>query len=455
VATTRGHSMKVRVACAHVLAGVLRGEGSLNTLLPAYQARIADSDSALLQELCFGTLRWYPALELLLAALMDKPLKAKDAEISGLLAAGLYQLRAMRTPDHAAVNETVAACQALKRPWARAVANGVLRRYLRERETLETRLRGDPRFTSAHPAWLRDALIAAWPTEAPALLAANNGRPPMTLRINARRTTRDAYLALLAAQGSAARPADFAATALYLAEPVAVEHLPHFADGWASVQDEAAQLCADILAPRAGDRALDACSAPGGKTCHLLEHQPALGELVALDVDAGRLARVADNLRRLELDATLKVADAADTAQWWDGQPFDRILLDAPCSASGVIRRHPDIKLLRQPADIPRLAETQRQLLAALWPTLKAGGQLLYATCSVLPEENDQVVAAFAAGQPDAELLAIDAPWGLATPCGRQLLPTTDGHDGFYYALLAKRGAPPHRDPSGSGTEQP
>lgn len=445
--------MKVRVACAHVLAGVLRGEASLNTLLPAYQARVADSDRALLQELCFGTLRWYPALELLLAALMDKPLKTRDAEISGLLAAGLYQLRAMRTPDHAAVNETVGACQALKRPWARGVANGVLRRYLRERETLEARLRGNPQFTSAHPAWLREALTAAWPAEAAALLAANNDHPPMTLRINPRHTTRDAYLALLAEQGFAARPADFATTALYLAEPVAVERLPHFADGWASIQDEAAQLCAGILAPETSHRVLDACSAPGGKACHLLEHQPALGELVALDVDAGRLARVADNLRRLGLDATLKVADATDPAQWWDGQPFERILLDAPCSATGVIRRHPDIKLLRQPADIPRLADTQQRLLAALWPALKPGGQLLYATCSVLAEENDAVVAAFLASQPDALLVPISAPWGLATRCGRQLLPTADGHDGFYYALLAKPVTLQQPASSGSGIE--
>jgi 16S rRNA (cytosine967-C5)-methyltransferase len=430
--------LKAREACARVLAAVLRQEGSLNTLLPAALERVATADRALVQELCYGTLRWYPALELLLGALIDKPLKAKDAEITMLLAAGLYQLRDMRTPDHAAVNETVAACQALKRPWARGLANAVLRRFVRERDSLEAALAANPQFTSAHPAWLRKALEAAWPGQADHIFTANNSRPPMTLRVNARHTDRDSYLTLLANAGIGARPAALAATAIYLDEPQPVDRLPCFGEGWVSVQDEAAQLCAALLAPLPGERLLDACSAPGGKACHLLEQQPAIAELIALDIDDERLKRVTDNLQRLGLSATLRTADAADIASWWDGQPFDRILLDAPCSASGVIRRHPDIKLLRQPTDIGRLAETQRALLTALWATLKPGGQLLYATCSVLPAENDAVVRAFVESQPNARLAAIASPWGVATPCGRQLLPTPGGPDGFYYALLDK-----------------
>ena len=446
--------MKAREACARVLGAVLRNEASLNSLLPLYLAKVPVAERALAQELCYGTLRWYPALELLLAALIDKPLKPKDAEITGLLAAGLSQLRAMRTPDHAAVNETVAACQALKRPWARGLANGVLRRFLRERDALEQALAANPQFTSAHPTWLRDALARAWPAEAPALFAANNSRPPMTLRVNTRHQTREAYLALLADSAIGARPAPFASTGIYLAEPTAVDRLPGFERGWASVQDEAAQLCAGLLAPAPGERVLDACGAPGGKACHLLEAQPALAELVALDVDGERLRRVADNLDRLGLRATLKAADGAAIASWWDGQPFDRILLDAPCSASGVIRRHPDIKQLRQPADIGRLAQTQGRLLAALWTTLKPGGRLLYATCSVLPAENDDVIAAFLANQDDARAVALDVPWGLATAHGRQLLQTVDGPDGFFYAVLDKQAPAPPAGPS-PGNPQP
>lgn len=434
--------MKVRVACAKVLAGVLRGEASLNTLLPALLPQVDAADRGLLQELCYGTLRWYPALDVLLGVLLEKPLKAKDAEITALLAAGLYQLREMRTPDHAAVNETVAACQSLKRPWAKGLANGVLRRYLRERDSLEARLQANPAFTSAHPDWLRRALEDAWPTQAAELFAANNARPPMTLRVNRRKTTRHDYLALLTAQGIAAQAAPFADDGIYLDEATAVERLPHFADGWASVQDEAAQLCAPLLDPQPGEKLLDACSAPGGKTCHLLEYQPALGGLLALDVDAERLKRVEENLGRLGLDATVVAADAAATDEWWDGTPFDRILLDAPCSATGVIRRHPDIKLLRQPEDIDRLAAIQGSLLHALWETLRPGGRLLYTTCSVLPAENDQVVTAFIASQSDARQIVIAAPWGIATAAGRQLLPQQGGNDGFYYALLEKNHQP-------------
>lgn len=430
--------MKVRVACAKVLAAVLRGEASLNTLLPALLPQVDAADRGLLQELCYGTLRWYPALDVLLGELLAKPLKAKDAEITALLAAGLYQLREMRTPDHAAVNETVAACQALKRPWAKGLANGILRRYLRERDSLEASLQANPAFTSAHPDWLRSALASAWPAQAEELFAANNARPPFTLRVNRSKTTRADYLALLAAQGIDAQAAPFADNGIYLAEATTIDRLPHFAEGWASVQDEAAQLCAPLLAPQAGERLLDACSAPGGKTCHLLEYQPDLADLVALDVDAERLERVADNLARLGLKATLVAADATATDKWWDGSAFDRILLDAPCSASGVIRRHPDIKLLRQPEDIDRLAAIQLRLLDALWGTLKPGGRLLYTTCSVLPAENDQVVLAFLDKQHDARQVQIPAAWGIATSAGRQCLPQPGGNDGFYYALLEK-----------------
>ncbi|MAT50598.1 MAG: 16S rRNA (cytosine(967)-C(5))-methyltransferase [Porticoccaceae bacterium] len=435
--------MKVRVACARILAGVIRGEASLNTLLPEYAAKVSSTERGLLQELCYGTSRWYPALEVLVNQLLVKPLKSRDADIMALLTSGLYQLRAMRTPEHAAVNETVSACQALKKPWAKALANGVLRRYLREREQLEARLAGEAGFQSAHPPWLEQALRSAWGLRATSIMDANNQRPPMTLRVNENKISRADYLATLSRAGLTAKPASCADSGIYLDEPTNVEALPGFDDGLVSVQDEAAQLCASLLTPMAGDRILDACCAPGGKTCHLLEYQPALSSLTALDIDPQRLVRVRENLARLDLEARTLPADAAHPDQWWDGQPFDRILLDAPCSATGVIRRHPDIKLLRRATDIAPLAATQLRLLQALWPTLKPGGRLLYCTCSVLPEENDQVIAAFI-NTPgfDARPVALDAPWGEATAQGRQLFPETGGTDGFYYALLEKPQTP-------------
>ncbi len=429
----------VHTAGALVLAGIVRGEGSLASLLPPQLDRVSQRDRGLLMEMCYGTLRWYPALEAILRHLMDKPLKARDAEITALLAAALYQLRVMRTPDHAAVNEAVAATRALKRPWARGLVNGLLRRYLREREAIDRALAGDPAYTSAHPAWLRTMLAKAWPEQSGAIFHANNSRPPMTLRVNRRQGTRQGYQDALAEAGITARAANFAGDALYLAEPVPVESLPGFAEGRVSVQDEASQLAADLLDPAPGQRVLDACCAPGGKTCHILESQPALSELVALDIDGERLARVTENLDRLGLSATLQAADAGEPEVWWDGRPFQRILVDAPCSATGVIRRHPDIKLLRQQADIDKLAARQLALLQALWPTLDAGGVMLYTTCSVLPVENGSVIARFVDQQENCQLLPLDMPWGVATGHGRQLLPAVDGCDGFYYAMLRKR----------------
>jgi 16S rRNA (cytosine967-C5)-methyltransferase len=265
----------------------------------------------------------------------------------------------------------------------------------------------------------------------------------MTLRVNTAKASRDHYLALLAEAAIGARPASFAATGIYLENPVAVDQLPGFADGWVSVQDEASQLCAPLLHPMPGHRVLDACCAPGGKTCHILETEPGLSELVALDIDAGRLDKVRQNLSRLNLSATITAADASDLGAWWDGRPFDRILLDAPCSATGVIRRHPDIKLLRTPADIDKLGEIQHKLLSTLWATLKPGGKLLYTTCSVLPEENDQVIATFLQNKGDCLPQPLSLVTGIATPYGHQLLPCPNGNDGFYYSLLQKTGATP------------
>jgi 16S rRNA (cytosine967-C5)-methyltransferase len=341
-------------------------------------------------------------------------------------------------PSHAAVAETVGAARRLHKAWAAALVNATLRGFLREREQLLAALDTDPVSALAHPAWLLDELRAAWPQQWQAIAAANNVRPPMTLRVNPRHGDAAAWRTRLTTAGHPAATVAAAPSALQLDAPCDVKILPGFATGALSVQDAAAQLAAPLLAVRPGQRVLDACAAPGGKTCHLLESQPALAELVALDRSAERLERVRENLVRLGGTARLVAADAAEVDSWWDGKPFERILLDAPCSGSGVIRRHPDIKLLRRPEDLVHLAGEQQRLLRAVWPLLAPGGRLLYATCSVLPVENERQISHFLADYEEAEELPITAEWGHPRDHGRQILPGEAGMDGFFYALLQR-----------------
>ncbi|WP_457788430.1 16S rRNA (cytosine(967)-C(5))-methyltransferase RsmB [Pseudomonas sp. PL-6] len=433
--------MNPRLAAARALTAVLSGKASLGSSLPPQLDKVEHHDRALAQDLAFGAARWQPRLQLLADRLLDKPFKAADKDVEALLLIGLYQLLHSRIPEHAAIGETVGCAGALKKPWAKGLLNAVLRRAQREHEALFAELERDPVLHTAHPRWLQKALKAHWPEHWQAICAANNAHPPLILRVNRRHGSRDAYLEELRSAGLAAEPCTFSRDGVRLLQPCDVTTLPGFKQGRVSVQDEAAQLAAELLELAPGQRVLDACAAPGGKTCHLLEVEPALREVVAVDLEAKRLARVRENLERLQLDATLIAADARDTATWWDGTPFQRILLDAPCSATGVIRRHPDIKLTRQPEDIPALAQLQGELLDALWPTLAPGGVLLYATCSVLPTENSETVAAFLARTPDAQEVTIAGDFGLQSPQGRQLLPQLDGHDGFYYAKLIKTAA--------------
>jgi 16S rRNA (cytosine967-C5)-methyltransferase len=430
--------MNPRLAAARALAAVLSGKASLNSSLPAQLDKVDERDRGLTQDLAFGTARWQPRLDLLAAQLLQKPFKAADADVQALLLVGLYQLFYTRIPAHAAIGETVGCADKLKKPWAKALLNAVLRRAQREGEALLAGMERDPVVRTAHPRWLQKALKAFWPEQWEAICAANNAHPPMILRINRRHHGRDAYLALLAEAGIGASACQYSRDGIVLAEACDVHGLPGFADGWVSVQDEAAQLSADLLELAPGQRVLDACCAPGGKTCHLLEAEPGLAHMVAIDLEAKRLTRVRENLDRLKLDAELIACDARDTASWWDGKPFQRILLDAPCSATGVIRRHPDIKLTRQADDIPALAALQGELLDALWPTLEVGGMLLYATCSSLPTENTEVIDAFLARTPGARELDLATEAGLRQPHGRQLLAQEGGHDGFYYAKLIK-----------------
>jgi len=432
--------MNVRAAAAEVIAGVLRGQ-SLSALLPQYSTKIEEKDRALLKELCFGTMRWYPQIAIILKELIKKPLREKDLEIQGLVACGIYQLMHMRKAEHAVTNETVSATHKLNRQWAKGLVNGVLRSFQRQKQDLLAAHANNPVFTTAHPKWLLKHISASWPEDLAAdIVSANNERAPMVLRVNAMRNSRQRYLDMLAQADIEASPTEHSEQGIILASPRDVTELPGFDQGAVSVQDEAAQLAASLLQLRDGDSVLDACCAPGGKTCHILETRSDLGSVLAIDLEPRRLLRVEENLNRLGLNAEIKATDAADLDHWWNGQPFERILLDAPCSASGVIRRHPDIKILRKPADIVKLASIQRRLLERLWQTLSTDGILLYATCSVLPEENDQVIAQFMTDNADAALLTIEADWGITTDFGRQLFPTINGSDGFYYARLQKKG---------------
>ncbi|WP_263263611.1 16S rRNA (cytosine(967)-C(5))-methyltransferase RsmB [Pseudomonas sp. RIT-PI-S] len=430
--------MTPRLAAARALAAVLNGKASLNSALPIQLERVEARDRGLTQELAFGTARWEPRLALLAQQLLQKPFKAADADLYALLLLGLYQLFYTRIPAHAAIAETVGCADALKKTWAKGLLNAVLRGAQREGEALLANLERDPVVRTAHPRWLQKALKAAWPEQWEAVCAANNEHPPMTLRVNRRHHSRDAYLALLADAGIAASACQFSTDGITLANALDVNGLPGFAEGWVSVQDEAAQLAASLLELKPGQRVLDACCAPGGKTCHLLEHTPALGYVLGIDLEAKRLQRVEQNLARLGLSAELRAADGRDTAAWWDGVPFQRILLDAPCSATGVIRRHPDIKLTRQADDIPALASLQGELLDAMWGALEVGGILLYATCSVLPMENSDTIGAFLSRTPGARELDLPLVAGVRQPHGRQLFPQSGQHDGFYYAKLMK-----------------
>ncbi len=395
-------------------------------------------DRAFARRLTFGVLRWKTSLDWMTGQLLERPLRRKDRDVQRLLWLGIYQLWKDDTADHAAVHATADTARALGKPWAVGLINAVLRNFLRRRETLEAALAGEEA-RYAHPDWMLKRLQADWPEDWEAITEANNTPAPLWLRHNRGEGGRAAAEAALRDCGFNLTHHPLAPDALALTPPAAVQAIPGFADGVFSVQDPAAQLAAPLMDLAPGQRVLDACAAPGGKTGHLLEQEPGI-DLLALDRSPERLERVRENLSRLRLEATLRAADATRPADWWDGRPFDRILLDAPCTALGVIRRHPDIKWLRSPEQVDEATNLQARLLAALWPLLNPGGILVYATCSVLSCENNEQIQAFLAAQGDA---ACTGPTGFgrdAAP-GRQLLPGEEGTDGFYYAILRKTSA--------------
>ncbi|MEE9157333.1 MAG: 16S rRNA (cytosine(967)-C(5))-methyltransferase RsmB [Gammaproteobacteria bacterium] len=428
-----------RAVAARILGEVMGQGRSLSSTLPRYLTPVPDTrERAFTQELCYGVLRWLPRLDFLLGLLLDRPLKPKDLDVRALLLIGLYQLDELQTPAHAAVSATVEAAQLLTKPWAGPLINAILRRYLRESDRLLTKLARSSEALYAHPQWLLDAFRTAWPDDWQQIAKANNQRPPLTLRVNRQQCARDAYLSELARSGFKGRLAAHAPDAIVLEAPVAVSELPGFESGRVSVQDAAAQLAAPLLELKPGQRVLDACAAPGGKTTHILETEPAIGSLTALEADRERMQLLEETLRRCRQTAEVVLGDASHPSKWWNKKCFDRILLDSPCTATGVIRRHPDIKTLRRQEDVRSVTKLQCQLLEALWPLLTSTGKLLYATCSVLAEENDAQIEHFLRQRPDAQLQTIQASWGRPTRVGRQILPGEDDMDGFFYACLQK-----------------
>lgn len=428
-----------RARAAAILSDLVAGSGSLSGKLREHKDL---ADYPLLQETCYGCCRWFHLLDAILSQLLSKPIKAKDSELRCLLIVGLYQLRELSVPDYAVINESVSAVVALKKPWAKSLVNAVLRNYLRKQEEIADSLAKEKDAVRySFPEWLYAEICNQWPQQARSIFHNSNSRPPMTLRVNRLEKTRDEVLASIAQVEfmPAASAGSYAPSAVYLQQPRAVQEIPGFDEGWLSIQDEASQLVPKLLQLEPNLRVLDACAAPGGKTCHILESEQSLTELVVLDLAPARLERITENLERLHLRASLQAADAADTDQWWDGTQFDRILLDAPCSATGVIRRHPDIKLLRSPQEVDQLVQTQARLLNALWACLKPGGLLLYTTCSILQQENQQFIANFLNTADNAKYERITADWGVECNNGRQLLPgDSSGPDGFFYSLLRK-----------------
>ncbi|ARF47979.1 16S rRNA (cytosine(967)-C(5))-methyltransferase RsmB [Pantoea stewartii] len=425
-------SSNLRSLSAQLIERVVDKGESLNTVLPAAQKKVADKDAALVQEICFGVLRTLPHLEALIGKLMERPLTGKQRTLHFLIMVGLYQLLYTRVPAHAALAETVAGAEVLKRANLKGLINGVLRQFQRRQEELLASIQEGPQ-RHLHPGWLLNRLQLAWPDRWQQIVDANNQRPPMWLRVNRQHHTRDSWLALLTASEREAMAAEDVPEALRLATPAPVHQLPGFDQGWVTVQDLSAQRCALLLEPKNGEHILDLCAAPGGKTTHILEIAPD-AQVLAVDVDAQRLKRVTENLTRLGMTAEVKQGDGRTPQQWCDQRQFDRILLDAPCSATGVIRRHPDIKWLRRDRDISELAALQRDILEATWPLLKAGGTMIYATCSVLPEENHEQISGFLQRHADAQAVSLSG----APETGWQVFPDAEGGDGFFYAKLIK-----------------
>ena len=424
-----------RIAALQALSEVL--DSNKNLAECGALSRLRDSrDNAFARHLAYGVLRWLTALEWLAAELLVKPIKKRERDVQRLVLLGLQQLWHDQAASHAAINETAECARLLGKPWAVGLINAVLRRFQREQEQLLNRL-AQTRQRLAHPEWLLNEIQQDWPGHWQAIVDANNLQAPLWLRINRHKADETILRKDLRTAGFEVFDHPFAHDAVGISPAATVAKIPGFERGWLSVQDPAAQLARDLLAPRDGDRILDACAAPGGKTAHLLESCPGI-ELIALDKQAKRLEQVQQTLNRLGLKAETQVADAVFIENWWNGEKFNKILLDAPCSATGVIRRHPEIKWLRNTGQVNTVVQTQFELLTALWPLLETGGILVYATCSVLKRENSRQIQKFLTLHADAVIETPAVKWGQTGSFGCQILPGQAQMDGFFYAVLRK-----------------
>lgn len=429
----------VRALAAEALAEIALHGHSLRDVADRALPRLPDPrDRALLTALLNDGARWWPRFDAALDRLLDKPIRRNEPVVHALLVTGLVQLEVLELPGYAAVAATVEAVRELRRPRLAGMVNAVLRRWQREREALNASLDASPATRHAHPTWLAKAIARDWPAQADAVLAAANREPPLMLRVNRRRAERADVLRELVEAGQQAEAHPWLADGVVLPHSTDVTRLPGFAQGRFAVQDGAAQVPADLLDLRDGQRVLDACAAPGGKACHALERADI--RLLAVEAEEKRVPRIRQNLERLGLQAAIAIADAGDTSAWWDGQPFNRVLIDAPCSATGVIRRRPDVRLHRRAADLDALVAEQTRILEACWQALAPGGRLVYVTCSLLRRENEGVVAPFVAAHDDATVVPVELPVGQAAAVGWQILPGDGDLDGMYFAVLRKAG---------------
>ena len=426
-----------RALAAQALADIALRGMSLREAMDQRAPKLRDPrDRALLTALLNDGARWWLRFDAALDHLLDKPLRRKEPEVHALLVLGLVQLEVLELQDYAAVAATVEAVRSLNRPRLAGLVNAILRRWQRERATLLAELDTQPSSRYAMPPWLVNAIASDWPAHVDVVLADCNREPPLMLRANRRRASRDTLIEQLRAGGYIADAHPWLSDGIVLPHSGDVTRMPGFAQGLFAVQDGAAQVSADLLDVRDGQRVLDACAAPGGKACHVLERADIA--LTAVEFDGSRAARIRQNLQRLGLQADLRIGDAGDPSAWWDGQSFDRILIDAPCSATGVLRRRPDVRLHRRASDIDPLVAQQQRILAALWPLLAPGGRLVYVTCSLLRAENDAVIESFLASRDDARGISVPLPAGQAAAVGWQILPGDGDLDGMYYAVLER-----------------
>ncbi|MCX7120357.1 MAG: 16S rRNA (cytosine(967)-C(5))-methyltransferase RsmB [Gammaproteobacteria bacterium] len=434
-----------RAISAEIIEQVCYQHISLSEAFLIPELKPKDDDRAFVKEICFGTLRYWIQLQAILKELLETPLKKEDKDIECLLCVGLYQLIYMHVPHYALVNETVTATRILKKSWASGLVNKILRMAISaqspERQRAESVITKSITAQYSHPNWIIDKIKSAWPTHWENILNANNQKAPLFLRVNQTKIPFKEYLKILNDHKINHTCVTGLSHGIQLENPMPVENIPGFKNGLFSVQDASGQKVVAYCDIHPEHHVLDACAAPGSKTTHILETCPSVKKLIALDLHKKRLSKVAENIKRLQLpteNVQLIAANACDVNDWWDGELFDRILLDAPCSASGVIRRHPDIKLLRKKTDIKNLAEQQLKMLETLWPLLKKSGKLIYSTCSIFPDENENVIAKFLSSHPDANTSPINNPWGENLKYGQQVITGTQNRDGFYYCVIQK-----------------